>query len=168
MATKKPPTLERASEADNGPVSTSPKIRRPTMDALLRFLPNPNAAVTFAAELLAVAYPRALAEIRGRLSEAEAKLILDVMNGTIWIGAEAPGFVGQRVRVEVADGIAISQLDEKWEVDAARLHETLAGMTSFQLVALELWCGEFWAGEYNDEGFEREHLAKVVGRAKTE
>jgi hypothetical protein len=168
MATKKPPTPERATEADNGPVSTSPKIRRATMDALLRFLPNPNAAVTFATELLAIAYPRALAEIRGRFTEPEARLMLDAMNGTMWIGSEAPSLVGQRIAVEVADGCQLNGLDDKWRVDWTKLEATLGGLTSFQLVALELWCGEFWAGAYNDEGFEREHLAKLCGRAKAD
>lgn len=168
MATKKTPTTERETGPLSASVSTSPKIRRATMDALLRFLPNPNAAVTFAAELLAIAYPRALAEIRGRFTEPEARLMLDVMNGTMWIGSEAPSLVGQRIAIEVADGCQLNGLDDKWHVDGTKMGATLGGLTSFQLVALELWCGEFWAGAYNDESFEREHLAKLCGRAKAE
>ena len=162
MATKKtePPREERLD-----PVQTSPKIRRATMDALLRFLPNPNAAATFAVELLALAYPRALVELGGRFTEGEARLILDVMNGTMWIGSEAPGLVGQRIAIEVADGIAINALDAKWSVDGAELRAKLADLTSFQLVALELWAAEFWQGDYNGPSFEASHLAKIVGRA---
>jgi len=144
------------------PIST--RVRDTTITALKAIFPDKSTAASYAIEGLLVQYRRALAEVRGRLTPGEARLILDALNGGMLLQAEHPELAGQHVRLEVADAISLNRADEKHGVDAEHLRATLAGFTSFQLVALELWAGAFWASDLiNDEAYLAAHVALLSG-----
>lgn len=145
-------------------VSVGPKVRASTMETMRRVFGTNNAAAVFAIEVLPMIYRRSLAEIRGRLTASEANLILDVLNGGMLLQTEHPELAGQHVRLNVADAISLTRADEHHGVDGEHIRSALASMTSAQLIALELWAGEFWASEsYNDPAFCSAHVALVAG-----
>lgn len=120
---------------------------------------TPTGGATVVLEAAPTLYRRALAEVRGQFSAAEAKLILDAMNGTHLVGQ----LIGQHLHANVADAIELNALHKKWGVDAEKLDKTLGTLTSFQCAAIEWWAAAFWCGEYNDADFERAHLALLAG-----
>lgn len=145
-------------------VSVGPKVRASTMEALRRIFGTNNAAAVFAIEVLPMIYRRSLAEIRGRLTASEANLILDALNGSMLLQTEHPELAGQHVRLNVADAISLTRADEHHGVDGEHIRSALASMTSAQLIALELWAGEFWSSEMiNDPAFCAAHVALVAG-----
>lgn len=97
-------------------------------------------------------YYGTLDELRGLFTEGEKGLMLDVMNGTM-ISASTPG---AHLPANVADGIALDALDEKWAVDAEGLRLKLGGLPRAQLHMLEIWCSRHWTavGEGRDADAE--------------
>ena len=79
-------------------------------------------------------------DLNGMLVKAELNLMIDVMNGT----ALTPDLAGQHLPLNVVDGIALDGLDEKWGVDAEKLNQKLAGMSTPELMFLEIWIQGFW------------------------
>ena len=68
--------------------------------------------------------------------------MIDVMNGT----ALTQDLAGQQLPLNVIDGIALDGLDEKWGVDAEKINQKLAGMSTPELMFLEIWIQGFWGG----------------------
>lgn len=73
------------------------------------------------------------------LSEGEASLIVDVVNGTIFDPVSV-----RYLWEDVADGIELDGLDEKWDVDGASLVAKLRGLTYTQTVAIIEAAERFW------------------------
>jgi hypothetical protein len=75
---------------------------------------------------------RARRELRELLSDSETMLIVDVLNGVgFW-----DTFGVYLVAHEVADGIGLDRLDEKWQVDGKALIAKLSNLTDAQHLAL--------------------------------
>lgn len=75
---------------------------------------------------------RARRELRELLSDGETMLIVDVLNGVgFW-----DTFGIYMVAHEVADGISLDRLDEKWRIDGKTLVEKLSNLTDAQHLAL--------------------------------
>lgn len=90
---------------------------------------------------------RARRELRELLSDGETMLIVDVLNGVgFW---DTLGIY--MVAHEVADGISLDRLDEKWKVDGKALVEQLSNLTNAQHLALvdsvTLWWDRVAKGE---------------------
>lgn len=66
-----------------------------------------------------------------QLTEPEWNLVRDALNGT-WLNDGTERFAW----AEVADGIKINRLDQKWQVDGALLVDKLRNLSHGQLVAL--------------------------------
>jgi hypothetical protein len=79
-------------------------------------------------------------DIKGRFSHDEICLMIDVMNGT----ALTPRSAGQHILLNVQDGMKIDHLDQKWRVDGSALIEKLSGMSTPDLMFLEVWIAGFW------------------------
>lgn len=120
---------------------------------------TPTGGATVVLEAAPTLYRQALAEIRGQFTEAEAKLVLDALNGVHLVG----GLLGQHLALEVHDAVALNALHRKWGVDAEKLDRAIGGLTSFQRAAVEMWGASFWVGDYQDEEFTRRHIALLVG-----
>lgn len=75
---------------------------------------------------------RARRELRELLSDGETMLIVDVLNSVgFW---DTLGIY--MVAHEVADGISLDRLDQKWKVDGKALIEKLSNLTDAQHLAL--------------------------------
>ena len=156
---KRTPPTQRTPPSAGEVKRIGPRLDRHTAEALALAHETLNAGAEYVLEAWPTLISRALGEVRGRFGASEARLILDVLNGTLLTA----GLAGQHLPLAVADGIALDHLDRKWEVDGAALRATVDGLTSYQCAAVEWWAASFWRGEYSDETFERDHLARVTG-----
>lgn len=120
--------------------------------------PNVNAGATYTLDAFPGLYGRAMADMRGVFTRAELMLMLDVCNG-LWLN---PGLAGQHMTIQVADGMEIDRLDEKWKVEKKQILEKLHGMSVFQLAFLEIWAGSFWEkANHGPKDFEK-YLEKLL------
>ena len=97
------------------------------------------------AEYILAAWPAASRkfiglDMKGKFTAGEIKLMIDVMNGTMLSHEMA----GQHLPLNVTDGIMLDNLDEKFGVDAVKLNRDLAGMSTPELMILEIWIQGFW------------------------
>lgn len=133
----------------------SPKIRESAAEFYPDLFRNLNAGATHTLEAFPVLYRRTLHEMRGRFSEGELSLMIDVFNGT-WL---TPDLAGQHLGVQCSDGIALDGLDEKWGVEKDGFLDRVRTLTVFQAACLELWAVGFWAtlpdGVGGQENFDR-------------
>ena len=79
-------------------------------------------------------------DIKGRFTENELKLMIDAMERCVL----SPEMAGQHLPLNVTDGIMLDHIDEKWGVDAVQLNRTLAGMSTPEIMLLEIWIQGFW------------------------
>lgn len=86
-------------------------------------------------------YRRAMFDLKGRFSEAELCLILDVFNGL----KIQPEMSSQHIIANVGDGCDMNGLDEKWGISKPELILKLAQLSIFHLACLEIWAQNFWA-----------------------
>lgn len=90
---------------------------------------------------------RARRELRELLSDGEAMLIVDVLNGVGFWDTFGIYMIGH----EVADGIRLDRLDQKWKVDRDTLLTKLANLTDAQHLTLvdsaTMWWNRVSKGE---------------------
>lgn len=111
----------------------------------VEYLTNHFSRLNTGAEYILAAWPAAAKkfiglDMKGKFTAGELRLTIDVMNGTLL----SPEMAGQHLSLNVADGIALDGLDEKWEVDAETLNQKLATMSTPELMILEIWIHGFW------------------------
>jgi hypothetical protein len=92
-----------------------------------------------------------LRPVRGRLTDLELRLILDVMNGTY----DELSSLGQ-IAPNVEDAIRLNGLDRKWACGRDRLLGVLRDLSRAERAALELWCADLWRRYTDDALWERE------------
>ena len=90
---------------------------------------------------------------RKSLTENEACLILDTLNGT-WTGGfpggcEAARWAQNALIWEVSDAIRLNGYDKKWEIDGPALVSKLQAMDGLARLALADWARRMWA-DYED------------------
>lgn len=105
----------------------------------------------------------ALEPVRGTLRPAEAKAILDALNG-IYLAIEVGDaeWLGSHVALEVADGDQLAKLGEKWGIDGQALARRLAELPRAQRAAIELWAADLWRRYQDDVLWDRE-IAWLTG-----
>jgi hypothetical protein len=86
-----------------------------------------------------------LALARQQLTRSEAKLILDVCNGTYWDAGSVAMMTGGGLLLSVRDGIALESLDQKWGVDAKSMIARMEGLERISHLALLDFARLFWA-----------------------
>lgn len=126
----------------------TPRLDEKTAAFFTERHPSMNAAAEFWLTALPTLQARTLHEMRGRFTEDELHLILDVMNGVIL----SPQIAGQHVRANVADGIALDRLDKKWEIDGKIMVQKIAELSHFEAACLEVWATGFWQGTRESAG----------------
>jgi len=77
--------------------------------------------------------------IRGQFTEAEAKLMIDCLNGTIMDQVAI-----QVIEANFQDGIALDGLDRKWKVDKVSFLAKFDGMSVLRKWALFEIIQDFW------------------------
>jgi len=87
---------------------------------------------------------RGLAQARKKLSQAEAKLLLDVQNATFWDASQLSIWLGGGLHHQVSDGIDLDGLDKKWGLDGPALLDKINDLTDLETVALLDWCRWMW------------------------
>ena len=80
------------------------------------------------------------AELRDLLSDAEASLILDALNGTLWPEVNTVAYIP----LEISDAIRLNGSDKKWQVDGAALVSKLANLTYAQKCAIADASERWW------------------------
>lgn len=115
---------------------------------------NRSGTVNRDLERLYTLYKHALQEVD--LSTDEACLICDVLNGT-WTDVTSARYLA----AEVADGIKLNALDQKWEVDGKALVGKLDALDRLHALALVDAAERFWAVPPTKDG--REVAAQVFG-----
>lgn len=148
----------RLAKAEVSRRQVGPKIGPRTEEWLVGTWPTANEGAAVVLEGLPALYRRTLTEVRGELGAAQARLILDALNG---VEATA-SLVGQRLGIAVRDAVEDGELPTKWAVDGKALLRTVNGFTAFQSAAIEWWAASFWRGAVDDGAFEARHVALVA------
>jgi hypothetical protein len=130
------PTLKRG-EFKN----VSPRISPKSQEFYAESFDSINAGAEYVLDAFPALYRRTIQLLKGRFSRGELMLMIDVNNG-LWL---TPGHAGQHMDIQVADGIALDALDEKWEIDGRALNAKIGALTIFEAACLELWVNAFWA-----------------------
>lgn len=118
----------------------------------VEYLTNHFSRINAGAEYILAAWPAAARkfigiDMMGKFTAGELRLMIDVMKGTML----SPEMAGQHLCLNVADGIALDGMDEKWNVDAGVLNEKLADMSTPELMILEIWIQGFWQAFTNHD-----------------
>jgi hypothetical protein len=83
--------------------------------------------------------------------------MLDVSKGLLL----TPTILGQHLSHEVEDGIDLSGLAKKWDVNRDALLEKLGRLSTTQIAVLETVLNDFWYG--TDETANAEALLEALG-----
>jgi hypothetical protein len=102
-------------------------------------------------------YAVTLGEIKGLFTAGELNLMLDVSKGLLL----TPTILGQHLSHEVEDGIDLSGLAKKWDVNRDALLEKLGRLSTTQIAVLETVLNDFWYG--TDETANAEALLEALG-----
>lgn len=123
------------------PKHTSMYLRPALEEALRTRGGNRSEIITRDLARLYDLYRHELAEAELKLTPGEASLIVDVLNGTLITQASHAGFLW----AEVADGIKLDGLAEKWNVGGEALVKRLQGLRLAQCLALVDAAERYWA-----------------------
>jgi hypothetical protein len=101
-----------------------------------------------------------LSRARRVLTRREAKMVLDIQNGS-WLGSgpEAVMWMQSGLIHNVYDGIYLNAADEKWSVDGKAVLAKLNEMGDVPRLALADWARRMWSHYQDNELWEAE-LAK--------
>lgn len=121
-------------------VKVTPRISEKTAEELKRVFPSLNAGCEYVLESWLQLYRLTIHKLKGHFSRGELLLMVDVMNGTYL----TPGIAGQHLDINVADGISLDKLDEKWSIDGPELNKKIAELTIYEAACMEWWIQAFW------------------------
>ena len=117
------------------------RLDPPLFDALIDRAPDARSMSLQAAHDLERYYELLRAELATlALTEAQASLICDALNGTATLDG-----IERWLRAEVEDAIRLNNLDQKWSVDGAGLVMLLRDCTPGQRLAIVDAAERFWA-----------------------
>ena len=126
-------------------VKTAPRINKSTADFLPDYFVSINAGCEYVLNSWPGLFKRALDEMKGRFTEGELSVMLDVMDGTIIIA----GNYGRHLIGNCQDGIALDGLNKKWKIDKKVFLEKLEALSTFEAACLEVWSNGFWYSKNN-------------------
>lgn len=125
---------------------TSPRLTDSTAEFFTGTFSSLNAGAEYVLQGFPALYKHTLRELKGKFTDGELKLMIDVFNST----ALTPIMAGQQLDLQVLDGMELDGLDQKWEVDKAELMAKVNALTIFQAACLEIWANGFWCAEKSD------------------
>ena len=146
-----------ASKNGPGITKTAPRIMDKSAEWYKQAFSSVNAGLEYVLDAFPALYQHTLHNLKGRFSRGELMLMIDVNNGLIL----TPRIAGQHLDAQVADGIALDKLDEKWEIDGAGLNTKIAALAVFEAACLELWVQAFW--ERHEELDIEKYVGNVAG-----
>lgn len=122
---------------------TAPRIGEQAEKFYVGHFSSLNGGMEYIAGAIPQLYRLTMHNLRGRFTRGELMLMIDVFNAT----ALTPMLAGQQLDIQVADGIALDELDKKWEIDGGALNNKIADLTIFEAACLEIWANGFWYGK---------------------
>lgn len=145
----------------NDIVKTAPRIIEKTAEFYRGKFSSLNAGLEYILEAFPELYARTIHALRGKFTRGELMLMLDVMNGH-WYNPHGAGY---EMGPNVADGMALDHLDEKWDIpDKWALNKKLADLHNFDRACLEIWIQGFW--NQGDHRNIEEYVAALAGDPK--
>lgn len=105
---------------------------------------DPSQSIDYAIRAFSDVYRKELHGLRGKFSKDELMLVIDVFNGSLL----SPQLAGQHIYANVADGIELDRLDEKWSIDKATMLPKIQEISNLQRACLELWAVAYWQGDF--------------------
>jgi hypothetical protein len=123
-----------------GHIGTAPRVSEGAAQFYPTIFSSLNAGLEFTIEGFPVLYRRTLHGLKGRFEQKELSLMIDVFKATML----TPQMAGQHLAAQVADGIALDRLDQKWGIDGNALNNKIASLTVFEAACLEIWANGFW------------------------
>lgn len=119
-----------------------------------------NDGAEFVLDVFPGLYRETLRELRGRFTEGELSLILDVMNGTMI----TPQLAGHSLAANAEDGMRLDRLDVKWETEPTAFMAKLGGLGMFERVCMEIWARAFWvSGAWERENGLEDYIESLLG-----
>ena len=137
---------------------TAPRIGEQSAEFYKGLFQSLNWGLEYTLDAFPALYRRTLHDMRGVFSRGELSLMIDVFNAT----ALMPGLAGQHLDAQVADGIELDRLDEKWEIDGTALNNKIAALPIFARACLEIWANGFWYREKTEEPLDLEAWIKQL------
>ena len=128
------------------PIPVSPKIHPKTADWYKNIYGSVNRGATFALEFLPAAYHYTLDhELKGKFSQGELGMLIDIMNGTIIL--DPPQMAGQSILGNLQDAFYLDpgMYEKKWDIpDPDDFISRFKELSHFQKICLEIWITRFW------------------------
>jgi hypothetical protein len=121
-------------------IKTGPEISDQTSAWILDTFPKINSGMTYISNGFPSLYRATLHDMKGTFSPTELSLMIDVFNGLIL----TPQLAGQHIALQVANGIKLDSLDEKWGINGLELMRKIDSMTLFDRACLEIWLSRYW------------------------
>jgi hypothetical protein len=141
----------------NDIVKTAPRIIEKSADFYREKFNTLNAGLEYVLEAFPGLYARTIADLKGKFTRGELMLFIDVMNGH-WYNPHGAGF---EMGANVADGMVLDHLNEKWEIgESWPLNKKLADLHNFDRACLEIWIQAFWNQDDHDN--IEEYVAAMV------
>ena len=119
-----------------------PSISTNTMEFFGKNFKTVNAGASYALESFPVLYRRTLATMKGKFTEGELRLMLEVSNKL----PLTPSIAGRHMAALCFDGIALDGTDNKWKVDPLEIDGKFKLLSDFEIAILEVWANSFWQG----------------------
>lgn len=139
--------------------NVSPRVFEETQGWYAEHFNSINAGCEYILEAFPELYSRTINDLRGKFTRGELMLFIDVMNAHFY----NPRGAGLEMGLNVADGMALDQLDEKWEIpDKWALNKKLADLHNFDRACLEIWIQGFWAQD--DHSNIKEYVAALIAK----
>jgi hypothetical protein len=125
----------------------APHISEASAKFYAEIFANLHTGATYALDSFPPLYRRTLQDLKGIFLEPELMLMIDVFNST----ALTPALAGQHLEIQVADGIELDGLDEKWKVDKEKILKKISALPLFSAACLEIWANGFWYANEDDQ-----------------
>jgi hypothetical protein len=138
--------------------STAPRIGDKSAEFYPGLFQSLNWGLEYTLDAFPALYRRTLHDLKGKFSRGELCLMIDVFNAT----ALTPQLAGQQIGANVADGIELDHLDEKWEIDGDALNAKIDALTIFEASCLEIWANGFWYRSNPEEPLDIETWVKQL------
>jgi hypothetical protein len=132
--------------------NTAPRIGEQSAEFYKSVFQSLNWGLEYTLDAFPALYRRTLHDLRGKFSWGELSLIVDVFNAT----ALMPQIAGQHLDAQVADGIDLDHLDQKWEIDGTALNAKISALPIFTAACLEIWANGFWYRESPEDPLDFE------------
>lgn len=137
--------------------NVSPRVFEETQEFYRTTFESVNAGAEFILEAFPSLYQRTIHDLKGKFTRGELMLMIDVMNAT----AIMPQHAGYTIGANVADGMTLDHLNEKWEIgEPWPLNKKMADLTEFERACLELWTMAFWAQD--DHNNIEEYVSAMI------